>query len=159
MATTDERFWSHVDKDGPTVRPELGPCWVWTAALRGGYGKFSITKRVSAAAHRFAWFIAHGRWPEPCALHKCDNRRCVRPEHLFEGTVGDNNRDTFLKGRHPVPRGVGNGSAKLTEAIVRECRARYAAGSASTAELAQEFGVIENSMRKAINGETWSHVS
>jgi hypothetical protein len=41
--------------------------------------------------------------PQPIggiALHSCDNRRCVNPEHLRWGTYLDNTRDAYLRGRH-----------------------------------------------------------
>ncbi len=99
--TQAERFDSHVDKNGPIVRPELGPCWVWTSAKsRFGHGRFRLGGRGSKqiGAHRWAWEQAHG----PTMLqvcHHCDNPSCVRTEHLFEGTQLDNMRDMAAKGR------------------------------------------------------------
>lgn len=62
-----ERFWQYVNKNGPTVRPELGRCWVWTAFIPQaiGYGRFSIKiggRHKSEGAHRVSWFLAHGAW-------------------------------------------------------------------------------------------------
>jgi len=48
-------------------------------------------------------------------------------------------------------------SAKLTAAIVIECRRRYAAGETQRA-LAAEFGVDQSSISDAIRGETWGHL-
>jgi|SRR5580704_2479376 hypothetical protein len=99
-----ERFWSKVDKNGPIPEhvPHLGNCWVWTASLvHRGYGAFALTHQKTVPAHRAAFFLHHGRWPEPCALHRCDNRACVRMDHLFEGTKGDNARDAIQKQRFP----------------------------------------------------------
>lgn len=113
------RFWKKVDKDGPTVTHVEGlePCWIWLdKPTSDGYGAFGVAPRVYKA-HRVAWFLRHGSWPPRCALHKCDNRLCVNPDHLFDGTRTDNNRDMFSKGRNRVPdmsgsRGPG---AKLTQ--------------------------------------------
>src|SRR5690348_8449196 len=36
-----DRFWAKVDKNGPVpeYRPDLGPCWLWTASTRpSGHG-------------------------------------------------------------------------------------------------------------------------
>lgn len=105
-----ERFWPKVDKNGPVAphRPELGPCWMWTGGTdKKGYGRISIGRRSSGGmvvAHRVAFLLEHGRWPEPCALHHCDNPSCVRPEHLFEGTKSDNMRDCARKGRLVLPK-------------------------------------------------------
>ena len=86
-----ERFWSKVAKsDG---------CWLWTAARNEqGYGEFSLDGKLQRA-HRVSFYLAHGRWPEPNALHKCDNPPCVRPDHLFEGTHKENMADMTSKGR------------------------------------------------------------
>jgi hypothetical protein len=85
-----DRFFSHVDKDGPAPehRPELGPCWEWTGSVSGlGYARFYVTvapyERESFAAHAWSWEQVHGPVPEGLELdHLCRNRRCVNPAHL-----------------------------------------------------------------------------
>jgi len=62
-------------------------------------------------APRVAFFLKRGYWPEPCALHHCDNTLCVRDEHLFEGDQGDNARDRASKGR--------NGSVSRPDRVAR----------------------------------------
>ena len=124
-----DRFWAKVDKNGPVPahRTDLGPCWLWTASFSSkGYGKIGVAVGGWDFAHRIAFLLTHGRMPEPCALHHCDNRACVRPGHIFEGTKGDNAADRDAKGR--TTKGERSGVAKLTEAQVREIRARHAAG-------------------------------
>lgn len=99
----EERFWAKVDKGGPAPahRPELGPCWLWTAALtEGGYGAFRVSRALSTTAHR--WSYEHDRGPIPDGVfvcHHCDVPQCVRPDHLFLGTLLVNNQDMFGKGR------------------------------------------------------------
>lgn len=59
--------------------------------------------------------IAARFWPKVRVVcHHCENRRCVRPGHLFLGTALDNTRDMFAKGRANKTRGEGTGRAKLT---------------------------------------------
>lgn len=96
----DIRFWNRVDKNGPTVRVELGPCWVWMGGTDiGGYGAIKGTKRTST--HRVSWELHYGLIPDGlCVLHHCDNPPCVRPEHLFLGTRKDNAHDMIAKGRN-----------------------------------------------------------
>lgn len=103
--TLPERFWSKVNKFGPTPdhKPELGPCWVWTAARDGhGYGHIQRGRREAKTdrSHRVSWLLHFGTVPEGLGvLHKCDNPLCVRPDHLFLGTRLENNRDSSKKGR------------------------------------------------------------
>ncbi len=110
-----DRFWEKVDKRGPvpTHRPDLGPCWVWTADRypSSGYGSMTLPlqpgkRQQHRGAHRVAFLLAHGRWPDPNALHHCDNPPCVKaiaddfgPAHIFEGTTQDNVSDKIAKGR------------------------------------------------------------
>lgn len=101
-----------VDKNGPTQThcPELGPCWVWTAARCSfGYGMFRLNKKT-IQAHIVAYTLAYGPLPKgkPCVLHACDGGAvgCVRPFHLFPGTHSDNTRDKVMKGRQMKGRGV-----------------------------------------------------
>lgn len=94
-----ERFVTKVDVNGPTMPHMATPCHVWTGLKsKQGYGRLHAFGRIHKA-HRVAFFIAEGRWPEPCALHRCDNPPCVRRDHLFEGTNADNVADKVSKGR------------------------------------------------------------
>src|SRR5690606_35598865 len=76
-----------------------GDCWVWTATrMSRGYGYFYANGKMRGA-HRVAWAIAHGYFPDVHVLHRCDNPPCVRPDHLFLGTQRDNMADMAAKGR------------------------------------------------------------
>jgi HNH endonuclease len=119
---TEPRFWAKVDKEGPVQPhcPELGNCWTWTgAAYRYGYGYIwvaEIGKQRSAA--RYSWELVNGPSdPALDILHHCDNPRCVRPSHLFQGTHSDNMRDCYRKRRHPKARGYVPPQAPKTERL------------------------------------------
>jgi hypothetical protein len=83
-----ERFWAKVDQHGPIPmhRPDLGPCWMWTAGISTdtGYGLFSDERRSrKISAHRFSYETHKGPIPEGLELdHLCRVRRCVNPDHL-----------------------------------------------------------------------------
>lgn len=84
------------------VRAENG-CWVWTARVsHRGYGIFYVcsrNQRRSLRAHRLAFAMNKGQ-PSALVLHRCDNRRCVNPAHLWDGTPTDNMNDMVSKGRN-----------------------------------------------------------
>ena len=79
-----ERFWRKVNKNGPIPanRPELGPCWLWTAYVNpDGYGRFGF--EGGQLAHRFAYLAMRGPIPAGKVIdHLCRVRRCVNPQHL-----------------------------------------------------------------------------
>jgi hypothetical protein len=79
-------------------------CWEWIGATNAnGYGRFTVTSEPYRKewAHRYAFELAQGRPLElgECVLHRCDNRVCVRPDHLFSGDRTINAADREAKGR------------------------------------------------------------
>lgn len=157
------RFWSKVER--------AGDCWVWQGTItRGGYGRFWLYGRM-LRAHRAAYYFTYGSLPDGLHIcHRCDNPPCVRPSHLFVGTDRDNVLDMITKGRHgwldknrderpgklaAVLTGENALHVKLTWAIVRQARARYAAGEASGATLAREVGVVYSHMHRILRNEQW----
>jgi hypothetical protein len=191
-----ERFWSRVDRNGPTPahRPELGPCWNWTAGTfvkpehdGDDYGAFRLSGG-NFRTHRVAYFIETGEDPGPMlVLHRCDNRKCCRPSHLFTGDQWDNVQDCRAKGRlnrpagdrhrsrtcpeltlrgdnhpfrlHPelVRRGERHPQAIFTEDDVRQIRRDHAAGM-SMYRIAKNRHVSEGCITHIVKRHTWKHV-
>lgn len=156
------RFWRFVNKDGPIVRPELGPCWLWTGALHNNnYGNFSITRRRMVYAHRYSWEIHHGHPGDMSVLHKCDVRNCIRESHLFLGSQMDNIRDMHKKGRaNDVNkcRGQAHHLSKLTEGEVRRIRSLRDSGE-RVIDIAKMFGIVESNVWNIVSRRTWKHVA
>lgn len=163
-----ERFWSHVNKNGPPPlhRPNLGPCWTWTGGVYpNGYGMFALhtsrPNRKMIGSHRFSYSLVHGEIPDDLlVLHHCDNRSCVRPDHLFAGTQGDNMRDMASKGRArgKVSRGEQHPNARLTDDLVRIIRSRVRSGE-TRANVARSLGYSPSAIGLVASGKAWAHVS
>ena len=101
-ASLDERFWTKVNVEGPTIRKELGPCSIWTGALNHkGYGQFWDGNKHRSAA-QVAWEMGHGElFPVgKISCHHCDNPGCVRWEHIYAGDNFTNQQDRVKRGRH-----------------------------------------------------------
>ncbi len=66
-----------------------------------------------------------------CVLHRCDNRQCVRPDHLFLGSKKDNSADMVNKGRcvSHGPSGEKHGQAKLKNSEIAEIKELLAIGT------------------------------
>lgn len=128
----------------------------WTAA---GYARIWFAGR-RVMAHRLSWELANGV-PAPKGLvvcHSCDNPPCVRPGHLWLGTVGDNNRDRDRKGRQVAPPGTRNGNHKLSEDDVRAIRSARD-GGVPIAVLMDRFGVSKATIQRISLRQGWLHVA
>ena len=132
-------------------------CWEWTGnILNTGYGSLSIAN-VHYLAHRLAFLIGNGRInPDLLVMHSCDNRKCVNPKHLSQGTDADNVRDAWLKGR--TQKGERNGMAKLSEAEVTEIKRKFRSGHSSMSQLAKQYRVWGPCIWRIIRGLRWKHI-
>lgn len=173
-----DRFWVKVEK--------TADCWLWCGAPGGeGYGCIRIAGHA-VRAHRVAWELTNGPIPDGLwVLHRCDNRKCVNPAHLFLGTQSDNMRDMHNKGRgyrpgmgpqvppdrrargmgsgrHTQPesnaRGERNGQAKLSAAQVIAIRLRWANGERNAARIGREHGVSGAMIHLIVRRKKWAHI-
>lgn len=141
-------FWAKVDRSG-------GPdaCWTWIGAVtaKWGYGCFQVGGGQVRGAHKVAWLLTHGDTQGLCVLHRCDNRVCVNPAHLFLGTKRDNAQDKLRKGR--------DSTSSLKPDQVREIRAaltHYRRGLCK--DLATQYGVDDGVISDIKLGYTYRHV-
>lgn len=80
----------------------------------GGYGGVTVDGKW-ISAHRASWVAFVGPIPEgACVLHKCDNRACVNPEHLYLGDKRRNRADFMA--RHPKAKELVDRSVKAAQA-------------------------------------------
>jgi hypothetical protein len=161
-----QRFWAKVNRNGPTQPHMSTPCWVWTASKdRDGYGNFKFQGQLRRA-HRFAF----GLGTSGQVLHHCDNRACVRQDHLYEGTNEQNMQDRARRGRtaagdrngarrHPerLRRGSSVSTSKLTEEQVRLIRELHRQGALQQ-DLATRFGVVNQLVSAIVHRKAWAHL-
>ena len=135
-------------------------CWLWTKGLfQSGYGSLYLNG-ISVLAHRFAWRLFNGPIPIGMhVLHRCDVRSCVNSDHLFVGTIADNNADMVAKGRDRKRglRGEDSYKAKFTNADVERIRKRHALGEKQIV-LAMEYGVTKTTICDIIHRRSWKHL-
>ena len=162
---TPELFWARVKKGNCT------DCWEWTGAMSSSWYGSVAWQGARVQAHRLAYLLSIGgirpetlfrvgdraRTYKRFVLHKCDNRLCCNPRHLFLGSMRTNLLDAYRKGRKTQPRSK-HVNAKLTPAQVRTIRARYVRGGVRQVDLAAEFGVTQRVISLIIRHESYKDV-
>lgn len=147
-----DRFWAKVRIGAPDA------CWEWRASRdRDGYGRFKIDGHMHVASRVALMLDGRLLQPGEMACHRCDNRACVNPRHLFVGSPRDNSQDMIAKQRHrpgSLP-GERNPRARLTARQVEEIRARYRPNVYGCKRLAHEYGVHFDTIHKIISGRSW----
>ena len=142
---TKERFLSHAIPE-----PNSG-CWIWEASyFNSGYGRFAETSRKSTLAHRMAYTLFCGSIPHNSFVcHKCDNKSCVNPDHLFIGTPQDNSTDMVNKKRQAY-------GVKIRKLALTKEQAFHIANSAEPLnKLAEKFGVSYGVVWGVKNGKSY----
>ena len=146
-----ERFFSKI------IKKEDYECWGWRGALcNGGYGCFTMNKRVKPA-HRASWEIHNGPIPKGLwVLHKCDNKICSNPDHLFLGNAKENVHDMISKGRNI--RGELSCHAKLTSNDIINIRKEYLNKNATYLEISRKYYVNASHIGRIIRKERWNNI-
>jgi len=137
-------FWRNVNRIDDATS-----CWEWLGCRDRGYGKYKLNRRMTSA-HRAAWVIQNGEIAEgELICHKCNNRSCVRLDHLYKGDSFTNMRDRKLDGKY---YGKHNGNCKLDWEVVQAIRSHE---GASSSFLAKKFGVHRSHIWRIRNDEDW----
>ena len=162
MKTRGQRVIPHEERiRSRSVEDAKTGCWIWQGAVRSvesPYGRLTIGSRSDGSrrtigAHQLSYMTFKGPIDGGlCVCHRCDNPRCVNPDHLFLGTKKDNADDRDEKGRNkpaPVYKGVDAPWAKLTAAQVSSIRA----SGLSSRKIAPDFGISDGQVRAIRRGE------
>lgn len=132
-----------------SIHKNINGCWEWTSSLNNkGYGQLSINGKP-LLAHRYSYSYFKGDCTNFCVCHKCDNRKCVNPNHLFLGTYQDNMDDMNMKDRRK--------SGKLKNADVVKIRELYKSG-VNTIELSAIFNVTKRTIDRVVFKQSWTWV-
>lgn len=124
----------------------------------GGYGG-TTWKGRSTHLHVKAYCVANGLEAVPaglCVRHKCDNPRCINPDHLELGTHADNMNDRNVRGR--AAKGSRHGRAVIDEGVLLQVRELLAAG-ATQRDIAARFNISQRTVCRINRKETWKHVA
>lgn len=146
--TSIERFWAKVK-----VIDDDDSCWEWQGYIKNtGYAVFRVKGKLQRV-HRFSYELHNGFVPKRLDVcHTCDNRKCVRPKHLFIGTRLENMADARQKGRWT--HGEKSGTAKLTDSQVNEIRK----DPRSQARIARAYDVSGPLISMIKSGKIWKHL-
>ena len=133
-----------------------GSCWVWNGEkFRSGYGRIRIHWK-KYTLHRVVFELYIGPIPKGlCVLHKCDNKPCINPEHLFLGTKADNAHDRDRKGRtilhleNLIPK-----TSKITRAQVIKIKN----DNRKQKEIGADYGLSQQQISRIKNDQTRRHI-
>jgi hypothetical protein len=154
--SVEQRFMLYVEPI-----PEGKGCWEWTGTIhpKYGYGYITVGSKKDGTkrpyhAHRFSWEYHIGPIPKGLIVcHKCDNKTCVNPDHLFLGTPADNSRDMVAKGRQA--RGESHGRRKIGQQEADDIRNLLGSGVFQE-EIAKRFSVSQSLVSLIKLGKIWT---
>ena len=133
-------------------------CWNWLGYINPftGYGQIGYTKRT-LKSHRETFKLVFNcdLTEDQQVCHTCDNRVCCRPQHMFIGTIQDNQADKICKNRQV--KGEDVHCSKLTEDQVKLARNLYK-NNKTASYLAKKFKIDVSTMWRVVNRRYWKHV-
>lgn len=134
-------------------------CWEWSGPKdRDGYGVFGHHRGKQLRAHRASYAVNVGAIPDRMMVcHKCDNRSCINPDHLFIGSPKENTLDMVNKGRKFLTKGALHGMAKLSDKDVSEIIQLRKSGLLLK-EIAARYGVTFQHVSLITHRKSWRHL-
>lgn len=134
-------------------------CWIWQGhTTTDGYG-YARACGLMIRAHRLSYALHYGDLPEGAIIcHTCDVPLCVNPDHLYAGDEITNWLDMVERERPKRINGELRICTRLTPERIREARERHAKGE-TQASIAQDFGVHQSAISRAVRSLTWAHVA
>lgn len=148
--TIKERFlkYTSIDNSG---------CWLWTGNIDYyGYGRLGFKMKTYRANRLAVLIFKNIDAGKNFVCHKCDNPRCVNPDHLFLGTQKENMAD--CKSKHRTAIGKKNGMAKLSEDDVKNILLLSKSGLTHQ-EIGNKFNVSRSNIGSILNKKRWRHLS
>jgi hypothetical protein len=129
-------------------------CWVCYShkTNSSGYPVICIKGKQKRLA-RFIFFKMRGRWPLNILRHSCDNRLCINPKHLIEGSRRQNSADAVIRKRFPV--GEKHWMTSLSKVDVL----KIFKSKESSVNLAKKYGVHRDTINNIKSGRTWSWIT
>lgn len=148
--TEEDNFWKRAVHEKKVIREDLGECW---ETIRNKM-QFSYNGKAMLS-HRVAYTITKGEIPKGMVIrHKCDNSKCINPEHLELGSQQENIQDKVKRGR--VPSGDKHMNAKLTNIVALEIY--NFKGTQSLSETARQYNISKQNVKSIWDKKTWKHI-
>jgi HNH endonuclease len=150
------KFLEHCMRDGKNG------CWTWDGPIHKatGYGTFEVLE-IEYKAHRVSYFYFNGKKMESKydILHTCDNRICVNPAHLYEGTNLENMGDRACRNPESfIKNGSTNPAAKITEKDIPDIFWKYYKKRMTQLEISNDYDVTPGTISKILLRNKWRHV-
>lgn len=157
MGKTTSKYCSDICRIFSRVKKCESGCWEWQAYCEpGGYGRTKVSNEKAQLVHRFVYMQTKNVQLDVKQLvcHKCDNRKCVNPDHLFVGSHKDNMDDCINKNRRTYPTGEESTRHKLTWKMVDEIRKLRQEGW-TIMKLGEKFKVYHSNISRICLNKTW----